>query len=69
MKTRIATGCGMLLMLGSAMAGTWIYAQTKEPAKDIVVASVTKQEVTPEMIAMWKATAASTGYIAPRVPL
>ena len=72
MKTRIAVGCGLLLTLGTAMAGTWIYGQGKNDtaAKDeIVVAELRSQEVTPEMIALWKATATSTDYIAPRVPL
>ena len=72
MKTRIAVGCGLLLTLGTAMAGTWIYGQGKSEtaAKDeVVVAELRSQEVTPEMIALWKATATSTNYIAPRVPL
>jgi len=72
MKTRIAVGCGLLLTLGTAVAGTWIYGQGRAEtvAKDeVVVASLHTQEVTPQMIAMWKATATSTDYIAPRVPL
>jgi hypothetical protein len=71
MKTRIAVGCGLLLTLGTAMAGTWIYGQGKAPVTDgIVVASAAPtQQATPEMIERWKATAVSTHYIAPRVPL
>jgi len=72
MKTRIAVGCGLLLTLGTAMAGTWIYGQGKSDTvtkDEIVVAELRSQEVTPEMIALWKATATSTDYIAPRVPL
>jgi hypothetical protein len=72
MKTRIAVGCGLLLTLGTAVAGTWIYGQGRidTTARDeVTVASMNSQEVTPQMIAMWKATATSTDYIAPRVPL
>ena len=72
MKTRIAVGCGLLLTLGTAMAGTWIYGQGKSDVtagSDMVVASEYSKEVTPEMIAMWKATATSSDYIALRVPL
>lgn len=72
MKTRIAVGCGLLLTLGTAMAGSWMYGQGKADAvsryETVSVASRTA-EVTPQMIAMWKATATSTDYIAPRVPL
>ena len=72
MKTRIVVGCGLLLTLGTAVAGTWIYGQGKNDAAargEVVVAALNSEEVTPEMIAMWKATATSTDYIAPRVPL
>ncbi|MET0497546.1 MAG: hypothetical protein ABW106_04635 [Steroidobacteraceae bacterium] len=72
MKTRIAVGCGLLLTLGTAMAGTWIYGQGKNDTvekDEIVVAELRSQKVTPEMIARWKVTATSTDYIAPRVPL
>ena len=71
MKTRIAVGCGLLLTLGTSVAGTWIYGQgrSEAAAKPEVVSSLHTQEVTPQMIAMWKATATSTDYIAPRVPI
>jgi hypothetical protein len=72
MKTRIAVGCGLLLTLGTAVAGTWINGQGRSEAvlkDEVVVASLGKQDVTPQMIAMWKATATSADYIAPRVPL
>ena len=65
MKTRIAVvGAGMLLTLGSALAGSGIFAQQNKGA-----VRVAQQQVSAETIAMWKATSASTGYIAPRVPL
>lgn len=75
MKTRIAiTGTGLLLTLGSAVAGTLIYGQDRnafaQPYESVAVATpAADQQVTPEMIAMWKATAVSSDYIAPRVPI
>lgn len=72
MKTRIAFGAGLLLTLGTAVAGTFIYGKGQsqnsiEPYQPAV--TVDSQDVTPEMIAMWKATAVSTDYIAPKVPI
>lgn len=69
MKTRIAViGTAMLLSLGSAVAGSVIFAQGKS---DVVASSATiaQQEPSAETIAMWKATSSTSGYIAPRVPL
>ncbi|HEY6640692.1 hypothetical protein [Povalibacter sp.] len=69
MKTRIAfVGTGMLLTLGSAVAGSVMFAQGKGDVA-APVAVVAQQTVSAETIAMWKATSASTDYIAPRVPL
>ena len=73
MKTRIAVGAGLLLTLGTAMAGTLIgqgldrSAAVQPEAASITIAATT--QVSPEMIATWRATAASEGYIAPKVPL
>ncbi|MBB6096016.1 hypothetical protein HNQ60_004907 [Povalibacter uvarum] len=68
MKTRIAIGAALLLTLGTAVAGSMLYGQAS--AQAVVEAAPAMQgEATPEMIAMWKATATSTDYIAPRVPL
>ena len=69
MKTRIAIGAALLLTLGTAVAGSMLYGQTS--AQEVVQAATPsmQDEATPEMIAMWKATATSTDYIAPRVPL
>lgn len=69
MKTRIAViGTAMLLSLGSAVAGSVIFAQGKN---EIVApaATIAQQEPSAETIAMWKATSSTSGYIAPRVPL
>jgi hypothetical protein len=69
MKTRIVVvGAAMLLSLGSAVAGSIIFAQGKGEGM-ASVAPVAQQELTAETIAMWKATASTSGYTAPRVPL
>jgi hypothetical protein len=72
MKTRIALGTGLLLTIGSAVAGSLLYGQGQSAsagAYEAVAVATTAAEVTPEMIAMWKVTAASSGYTAPRVPI
>jgi hypothetical protein len=70
MKTRIAVGTCLLLTLGTAMAGTLIYGQGHSAGVQRDVAAISSTtEVTPEMIAMWRATAKADDYIAPKVPL
>lgn len=73
MKTYIALGTALLLTLGTAVAGTLLYGddqpvQTTDSYQPASTA-VAQPQVTPELIAMWKATAASTDYIAPKVPI
>lgn len=73
MKTHIALGATLLLSLGTAVAGTFFYGH--EPVEETVQITLPSdnesatQQVTPEMIAMWKATAASTDYVAPKAPI
>jgi hypothetical protein len=72
MKTRIALAATLLLTLGSAVAGTFLYAQQERPAQrapEMNVAAQAQAEVTPEMIAMWKSTAASSDYVMPKRPI
>ena len=71
MQTRIALGAGLLLTLGTAVAGSLIYGQdpSSQTLDSYQPMSQVEPEVTPEMIAMWKATAASSDYIAPKVPI
>lgn len=69
MKTRIALGAGLLLMIGSAVAGTLMYGQGRVESSVSAVTPMAQQEVTPQMIAMWKSTATSSDYITPRVPI
>jgi hypothetical protein len=74
MKTRIALGAGLLLTLGTAMAGTLIYGQGQERSAiaqpELTAATVAvDSEVTPQMLATWRAEAAVEDYVSPKVPL
>ena len=78
MKKRIALGAAMLLTLGTAVAGTFLYGHEQAAAMERVAEQQitlpsdnqpSSGAVTPEMIAMWKATAASTDYEAPKAPI
>ena len=77
MKKRIALGAAMLLTLGTAVAGTFLYGHEQAAMEQVAEQQITlpsdnqpsTQSVTPEMIAMWKATAASTDYEAPKAPI
>jgi hypothetical protein len=71
MKKRIALGAGLLLTLGTAVAGTIFYGQSDYHSGELApaVAPTTSPAPTVEMIAMWKATAASTDYMAPKAPI
>jgi hypothetical protein len=74
MKTRIAVGAGLLLTLGTAMAGTLIYGQgqgrSATAQSQLTAATVAvDSQVTPEMLATWRAEAAADDYISPKVPL
>jgi len=74
MKKRIALGAAMLLTLGTAVAGTLLYGheQAAMIEQEITLPSdhePSASSVTPEQIAMWKATAASTDYEAPKAPI
>jgi hypothetical protein len=77
MKKRIALGAAMLLTLGTAVAGTFLYGHEQAAMEKVAEQQITlpsdnqpsPQTVTPDMIAMWKATAASTDYEAPKAPI
>ncbi|MFC4311321.1 hypothetical protein ACFPN2_19640 [Steroidobacter flavus] len=78
MKKRIALGAAMLLTLGTAVASTFLYGHESAARERLVEEQQitlpsdnqsSSQTVTPEMIAMWKATAASTDYEAPKAPI
>ena len=70
MKTKITVGAALLLTLGSALAGGFIY-QKDSGATDYVPSMTTgdASDVTPEMIVKWKATAATSDYSPPMLPI
>jgi hypothetical protein len=72
MKTKIAIGTVMLLSLGTALAGTFIYTKEKSAGGALEFAPIESQsldDLTPETIAKWKATAATTDYSPPMLPI
>ncbi|HWK51606.1 MAG TPA: hypothetical protein VNR40_17040 [Steroidobacter sp.] len=77
MKKRIAVGAAMLLTLGTAVAGSFLYGHEQASLGQMAEQQITlpsdhlpaAQTVTPEMIAMWKATAASTDYETSKAPI
>jgi hypothetical protein len=71
MNTRIVLGLGLSLTLGSAVAGTLIYGQGQAGSVYEAPTELMNSEVapSPEMIALWKATAVSAEHHAPKVPI
>jgi hypothetical protein len=73
MRFKITVGAAMLLTLGSALAGGLMLNKESRHAVDsapIAAAdSVDTQEVTPEMIARWRATAVTSDYSPPMLPI
>jgi hypothetical protein len=70
-NTRILLGTGLLLTVGTAVAGTFLYGQGTRAATPAVSPAVTlsaTSAVTPETMAMW-ATDSSDDYVAPKVPI
>jgi hypothetical protein len=68
---RILIGTGLLLTVGTAVAGTLLYGQGTPPSADAVgpAAISAASEATPEMIAMWAASDSYDDYVAPKVPI
>lgn len=73
MKTKITIGAAMLLTLGSALAGGMIYSKERwagaDQQLDATKISVEAEELSPETIAKWKATAATSEYSPPMLPM
>lgn len=74
MTKRIALAAALLLTLGTAAgAGSFFYGQLEvEETVRITLPSdheAVSQQVTPETIAMWKATAASIDYEGTKAPI
>lgn len=73
MTKRIALAAALLLTLGTATgAGSFFYGHEQAETAQITLPSDHEpavQQVTPEMIAMWKATAASTDSAGLKAPI
>jgi hypothetical protein len=72
MNVRILLGTGLLLTVGTAVAGTLIYGQSAPAATPVLspaVALSATSAVTPEMMATWAAADSPDDYIAPKVPI
>ena len=74
MTKRIAFAAALLLTLGTAAgAGSFFYGHNEagQPVQITLPSDhePAAQQVTPEMIAMWKATAASTDSEGTKVPI
>jgi hypothetical protein len=67
MKKHILVGTSLLLTLGTAVAGTLMYGQDSSTAVDPI--SVAQDQPSAATIEMWKATASSSDYIAPKAPI
>jgi hypothetical protein len=69
---RILLGTGLLLTVGTALAGTLLYGQGVSPASPELSPAVTlsaTSTATPEMIATWAAADSADYYVAPKVPI
>ena len=71
MNIRILLGTGLLLTVGTAVAGTLLYGQGGHASPEFgpaVTLSATST-ATPEMIATWAAADSADYYVAPKVPI
>ena len=68
MKKHILLGTTLLLTVCTAVAGTFMYGQGAAGDSYESAGSVA-QEPSPQTIEMWKATASSSDYIAPKAPI
>ena len=72
MNIRMALGMGLLLTVGTAVAGSLFYGEGKPGADTTASPAATisvTHSITPEMFASWQATAGSDDYFAPKVPI
>jgi hypothetical protein len=71
MKKHILLGTALLLTLGTAVAGTFMYGQSSSATLESYApaTSVAQELVSPATIEEWKATASSSDYIAPKAPI
>ena len=71
-RLQIAVSAGLLLALGTAVAGSLIYGDESSAALSgpaTADAAAAASAVSPETIELWKLTAASNDYVAPKVPI
>jgi|ADGO01.1.fsa_nt_gi hypothetical protein len=73
MKKRMAFGALLLTLGTAAAAGSFFYGTApRHEAAQITLPSdrtPVKQEITPETIAMWKASAASVDFTSQKAPI
>jgi hypothetical protein len=71
MKKHILVGATLLLTVCTAVAGTLMYGQGSDSAVESYAPAsvVAEEQPSPQTIEMWKATATSSDYMAPRAPI
>ena len=71
MKKHILVGTSLLLTLGTAVAGTFMYGHGSSAQVDAYApaSSVALDQPSPTTIELWKATAISSDYVAPKAPI
>ena len=72
MNIRILLGTGLLLTVGTAVAGTLLYSQGAPAANAQIgppIALSATSIATPEMLATWAASSSDDDYVAPKVPI
>ena len=70
MKKHILVGTSLLLTLGTAVAGTFMYGRGSSEADAYAPAtSGALEQPSATTIEMWKATAVSYDYVAPKAPI
>jgi hypothetical protein len=71
MKKHILVGTSLLLTVCTAVAGTLMYGQGSNAAVDSYTPAsvVAEEQPSATTIEMWKATATSADYMAPKAPI
>lgn len=73
MKKRMAFGALLLTLGTAAAAGSFLYGNDRTAERVQITlpsdSQPTSNEITPEMIAMWKASSASADYAAQKAPI
>jgi hypothetical protein len=70
-KHIVVVGTSLLLTLGTAVAGTFMYGHGSNDAGDAYAPTtgVALEQPSSATIEIWKATAISADYIAPKAPI